>query len=517
MDEIAQMDLTHNLLSLTTWLPIFGGIAVLLAGDGGDASSSRARTMRFLTLVISLLTFALSLLLYAKFDSATAAMQFVERVAWIDALNVDYYLGVDGISTPLILLTTFITPLVVIAGWDNIKTRAAQYFAAFLILEGLMIGVFAALDAVLFYVFWEAMLVPMFLIIGIWGGERRVYATLKFFLYTFLGSVLMLVAFIYLYGKTGSFDFAKFVDVPLSLLEQQLIFIAFLLAFAVKVPMWPVHTWLPDAHVEAPTGGSVILAAIMLKMGGYGFVRLSMPMLPDGSQHFAFMMIALSLIAVVYIGFVALMQTDMKKLIAYSSIAHMGFVTLGFFIVWSVTTEIGSGATLGVTGGMVQMISHGLVSGALFLCVGVLYDRMHSRQIADYGGVANTMPVFAAFMVLFAMANAGLPGTSGFVGEFMVIIASFKANFWYAFFAATTLVLGAAYTLWMVKRVVYGEVANQHVQELQDLNAREFIVLGVLAIAVLVVGLYPAPLVEMMSATVEQLVEQVSQTKLPGG
>jgi len=510
------MDLTHNILSFLIWLPIFGGLAVLLAGDGGDVSSPRANAMRYLTLAVSIATLALSLLLYSSFDINMAEMQFVESTDWISALNVTYHLGVDGISVPLILLTAFITPLVVIAGWDNIKTRSAQYFAAFLILEGLMIGVFAALDAVLFYVFWEAMLVPMFLIIGIWGGERRVYATIKFFLYTFLGSVLMLVAFIYMYGKVGSFEFSEFVKMPLTLLEQQLIFVAFLLAFAVKVPMWPVHTWLPDAHVEAPTGGSVILAAIMLKMGGYGFIRLSMPMLPDGSQHFSLMMIGLSLIAVVYIGLVALMQTDMKKLIAYSSIAHMGFVTLGFFIVWSVATETGSGAALGVTGGMVQMISHGLVSGAMFLCVGVLYDRMHSRQIADYGGVANTMPMFAAFMVLFAMANAGLPGTSGFVGEFMVIIASFKANFWYAFFAATTLILGAAYTLWMVKRVIYGEVANQHVQDLKDLNAREFIVLGILAIAVLAVGLYPAPLVDMMSATVEQLVEQVSRTKLPG-
>ena len=510
------MDLSQHILSLLIWTPIFGGVAVLLAGDGGDVDSSRAGMMRYLTLAVSLVTVALSAFLYTSFDSTTATMQFVERFDWIGALNVDYFIGVDGISVPLILLTAFITPLVVIAGWDTIKTRSAQYFAAFLILEGLMIGVFAALDGLLFYVFWEAMLVPMFLIIGVWGGERRIYATLKFFLYTFLGSVLMLVAFIYLYGKTGSFEFSSFVDEPLSMLEQQLIFIAFLLAFAVKVPMWPVHTWLPDAHVEAPTGGSVILAAIMLKMGGYGFIRLSMPMLPDGSQYFALMMITLSLIAVVYIGLVALMQTDMKKLIAYSSIAHMGFVTLGFFIVWSVATGQGSGAELGVTGGMVQMISHGLVSGAMFLCVGVLYDRVHSRQIADYGGVANTMPMFAAFMVLFAMANAGLPGTSGFVGEFMVIIASFKANFWYAFFAATTLVLGAAYTLWMVKRVIYGEVANKNVEELQDLNIREFIVLGILAIAVLLVGLYPAPLIEMMSATVEQLVDQVGLTKLPG-
>ncbi len=508
------MDLSANILSLLIWLPIAGGAGVLFIGDSDDAGSRRAGQMRWLALGISLLTFFVSVPLYTDFDTTTAAMQFVERSPWIAAFNVEYYLGVDGISAPLILLTTFITPLVVIAGWDSIKARPAQYFAAFLILEGLMIGVFSALDGVLFYVLWEAMLVPMFLIIGVWGGERRIYATIKFFLYTFLGSVLMLVAFIYLYNKTGDFNFFSFMDEQLTLYEQQLIFIAFLLAFAVKVPMWPVHTWLPDAHVEAPTGGSVILAAIMLKMGGYGFVRLSLPMVPDGSAYFADMMIGLSLVAVVYIGFVALMQKDMKKLIAYSSIAHMGFVTLGFFILWSITS--GTGAELGMTGGMVQMISHGLVSGAMFLCVGVLYDRVHSRQIADYGGVANTMPKFAAFMVLFAMANAGLPGTSGFVGEFMVIIASFNANFWYAFLAATTLVLGAAYTLWMVKRVVYGEVANANVAELNDLEGREFIVLGILALAVLLVGLWPAPLVDMMSVTVRELIEQVAQSKLAG-
>ena len=506
------MDLSHNILSLLTWLPIFGGVAVLLAGDGGDSASSRAAGMRALALAVSVLTFVLSIFLYVNFDTTTASMQFVERAPWIGALNVEYFLGVDGISAPLILLTTFITPLIIVAGWDSIKERPAQYFAAFLILEGLMIGVFSALDGVLFYVFWEAMLVPMFLIIGVWGGERRIYATVKFFLYTFLGSVLMLVAFIYLYNKSGSFNFFSYMELPLSLLEQQLIFIALLLAFAVKVPMWPVHTWLPDAHVEAPTGGSVILAAVMLKMGGYGFVRLSLPMLPDGSKYFSGFMIALSLIAVVYIGLVSLMQTDMKKLIAYSSIAHMGFVTLGFFLLWSIGNV--SGAELGMTGGMVQMISHGLVSGALFLCVGVLYDRVHSRQIADYGGVANTMPIFAAFMVLFAMANAGLPGTSGFVGEFMVIIASFKANFWYAFLAATILVLGAAYTLWMVKRVIYGDVANKNVAGLKDLHAREFIVLGILAFAVLLVGLWPAPLIDMMSVTVHELLVQISQSKL---
>jgi len=504
--------LMTNLLSTLVWLPIIGGAALLAIGDNGDARASRTAFMRIVALAVTLLTFALSIILYAAFDNAATGMQFVERVAWIESLQVFYYLGVDGISAPLILLTTFITPLVVIAGWDSIKDRPAQYFAAFLILEGLMIGVFSALDGLLFYVFWEAMLIPMFLIIGVWGGERRVYATLKFFLYTFLGSVLMLVAFIYLYLQSGSFDLFGFMNVPLELSVQKYIFIAFLLAFAVKVPMWPVHTWLPDAHVEAPTGGSVILAAIMLKMGGYGFVRLSLPIVPDGSEYFSGLMIALSLIAVVYIGFVALMQTDMKKLIAYSSIAHMGFVTLGMFLLWHIAAETGAG--LGMTGAMVQMISHGLISGAMFLCVGVLYDRVHSREIADYGGVANTMPVFAAFMVLFSMANAGLPGTSGFVGEFMVIIASFKANFWYAFLAASTLVLGAAYTLWMVKRVVYGEVANDQVAELQDLNSREFIVLAMLAISVLLVGLWPAPLVDMMNVSIELLIEQVGQTKL---
>jgi NADH-quinone oxidoreductase subunit M len=483
---------SEYLLSTLIWLPIVGGVILLAIGDEGDAASSRAGMMRWAALVISVLTFVISIGLYTGFDTTTAAMQFVERAPWIAALDVWYYLGADGLSAPLILLTTFITPLVVISAWDVIRTRPAQYFAAFLILEGLMNGVFAALDGLLFYVFWEAMLVPMFLIIGIWGGERRIYATLKFFLYTFLGSVLMLVAFIYLYRVTGSFNLFGWMDSPLGLTAQKFIFIAFLLAFAVKVPMWPVHTWLPDAHVEA-------------------FVRLSLPIVPDGSQYFAGMMIALSLIAVVYIGFVALMQSDMKKLIAYSSIAHMGFVTLGFFIVWHMFGE--SGAVLGVSGGMVQMVSHGLISGALFLCVGVLYDRVHSRQISDYGGVANTMPVFAAFMVLFAMANAGLPGTSGFVGEFMVIIASFKANPWFAFFAATTLVLGAAYTLWMIKRVVYGEVANENVAALQDLNPREFIVLGILAIAVLIVGLWPAPLIEMMEVTIQHLVEQAGQTK----
>ena len=506
------MDFSQHLLSILIWLPVIGGIMLLLVGDGGDVKSSKAATMRIIALGMSLLTFVLSIALYKWFDNTATGMQFVERFSWIPALDVHYYLGIDGISAPLILLTTFITPLVVITSWDVIKDRPAQYFAAFLILEGLMIGVFSALDGLLFYVFWEAMLVPMFLIIGVWGGERRVYATLKFFLYTFLGSVLMLVAFIYLYGQTGSFDMFGWMNVPIGMTAQKYIFIAFLLAFAVKVPMWPVHTWLPDAHVEAPTGGSVILAAIMLKMGGYGFLRLSLPMVPDGSAYFSGLVIALSLIAIVYIGFVALMQKDMKKLIAYSSIAHMGFVTLGFFLLWSI--DSGSGAGLGMTGGMVQMVSHGLISGAMFLCVGVLYDRVHSRQIADYGGVANTMPIFAAFMVLFSMANAGLPGTSGFVGEFMVIIASFKANFWFAFFAASTLVLGAAYTLWMIKRVVYGDVANENVANLKDVNVREFVVLAVLAFAVLLIGLWPAPLVDMMNVTVDQLIQQIGHSKL---
>ncbi len=504
--------LSNYLLSFLIWLPVAGGLALLAIGDGGDTKSGQAKLMRFAALAFTLITFFASVALYLAFDNAEPGMQFVERVLWVETFNVWYYLGVDGISAPLILLTTFITPLVVIAGWDSIKNRPAQYFAAFLILEGLMIGVFSALDGLLFYVFWEAMLIPMFLIIGVWGGERRIYATLKFFLYTFLGSVLMLVAFIYLYLQTGGFDLFGFMNVPIGMTAQKLIFLAFLVAFAVKVPMWPVHTWLPDAHVEAPTGGSVILAAIMLKMGGYGFVRLSLPIVPDGSAYYSGLMIALSLIAVVYIGFVALMQKDMKKLIAYSSIAHMGFATLGMFLLWWIAADTGAG--LGMTGAMVQMISHGLISGAMFLCVGVMYDRMHSRQIADYGGVANTMPIFAAFMVLFSMANAGLPGTSGFVGEFMVIVASFKANFWFAFLAATTLVLGAAYTLWMVKRVLYGEVANDNVAELTDVNSREFIVLAILAVSVLLVGLWPAPLVDMMNTTIEQLMQQVGQSKL---
>jgi NADH-quinone oxidoreductase subunit M len=497
------------ILSFVIWLPIVGGLLVLATSD--------TLNPRPLSLAVAMITFLTSLLLYSGFDSSTAAMQFEEKASWIPVFKIFYHLGVDGISMPLIILTTFTTVLVVLAGWEVIKERPAQYMAAFLIMEGLMNGVFAALDAMLFYVFWEGMLIPMFLIIGVWGGPRRVYATIKFFLYTFLGSVFMLVALIYMYTQGDSFAILDFHVLKLGLTEQILIFLAFLLAFAVKVPMWPVHTWLPDAHVEAPTGGSVILAAIMLKIGGYGFLRFSLPITPDASQELDWLIIFMSLTAVVYIGFVALVQQDMKKLIAYSSIAHMGFVTLGFFLVFTIMENNAGntqGAVMGMEGGMVQMVSHGFISGALFLCVGVLYDRMHSRQIADYGGVVNTMPVFATFMVLFAMSNAGLPGTSGFVGEFLVVIASFKANFWFAFLAATTLILGAAYSLWLVKRVIFGEVANDQVAKLQDVNGREALVLGSLAAAVLLFGIWPAPLVEVMEVTLQNLVAHVTISKL---
>ncbi|MDH5180745.1 MAG: NADH-quinone oxidoreductase subunit M [Gammaproteobacteria bacterium] len=502
------------LLSLVIWLPIVGGIVVL-----ATAKESAPMQTRIISLLFAVLTFIISIPLYSDFQIGTAAMQFVEHTPgrpWIAAFNIYYHLGVDGISMPLILLTTFITVIVVIAGWEVIKYRQSQYMAAFLIMEGLMNGVFAALDAALFYVFWEAMLIPMFIIIGIWGGPNRVYATIKFFLYTFFGSVFMLIALLYLYFKTGSFEILEFHKYKFGLDAQILVFIAFLLAFAVKVPMWPVHTWLPDAHVEAPTGGSVILAAIMLKLGAYGFLRFSLPITPDASQHLDWLMITLSLIAVVYIGFVALVQQDMKKLIAYSSISHMGFVTLGFFIAWNIHKSTGSyaGAAMGIEGGIVQMVSHGFISGALFLCVGVMYDRLHSRMINDYGGVVNSMPVFAAFMVLFGMANSGLPGTSGFVGEFMVILAAFKANFWFAFLAATTLILGAAYTLWMVKRVVFGKIVHEKVAQLQDINNREFLFLAVLATMVLLFGIWPAPLLEVMDASVANLVTHMTQTKL---
>ncbi|MEZ5499440.1 MAG: NADH-quinone oxidoreductase subunit M [Steroidobacteraceae bacterium] len=499
-----------SLLSLIIWIPIGTGIVLLTLGD------RRAAFARLLALIMAVVTFLLSVPLYTGFNPATAAFQFQEFAPWIPAFNAFYRLGIDGISLPLILLTTFMTIPVVIAAWTSVKERVASYLAAFLIMEGLMVGVFSALDALLFYFFWEAMLIPMFLIIGIWGGPRRVYATLKFFLYTFLGSVFMLVALIYMYLQSGSYEIATLQGLPLGIVEQRWIFLAFLLAFAVKIPMVPVHTWLPDAHVEAPTGGSVILAAIMLKMGGYGFLRFSLPITPDASRELDSLIIGLSLIAVVYIGFVALIQQDMKKLIAYSSIAHMGFVTLGAFIAFDIVARHGdpSGAGMGIDGAIVQMVSHGLVSGALFLCVGVMYDRVHSREISAYGGVINTMPRFAAFMVLFAMANAGLPGTSGFVGEFLVIIASFKANVWYAILAATTLVVGAAYTLWLVKRVIFGPVANSDVAELRDIGASETIVLLTLALLVLLIGVWPAPLLEVTQASVVQLIEQVTLSKL---
>ena len=493
-------NMTSNILSILIWLPILGGILIL--STGGDRSAQLARKI---ALGFSAGTFLLSLSLYADFDMTTASMQFVERHMWIENLHIQYSLGVDGISMPLIILTTLLTVIVVIAGWEVITKRVAQYMASFLIMEGLMIGVFSSMDAILFYLFWEAMLIPMFLIIGVWGGSNRVYAAIKFFLYTLIGSLLMLVAIIYLYfASDHSFDIASFHATPLTYTTQVLIFLAFFAAFAVKVPMFPVHTWLPDAHVEAPTGGSVILAAITLKMGAYGFLRFSIPITPDASSELAIWVIGLSLIAVVYIALVALVQRDMKKLIAYSSISHMGFVTLGFFIF----------DTQGMEGAIVQMISHGFISGALFLCVGVLYDRMHSREIDSYGGVANAMPVFSVFLVFFAMSNAGLPGTSGFVGEFLVILGSFRVNGWYAAVAGLTLVLGAAYTLWMIKRVVYGEITNEKVKTLVDVNGREKLVLGVLAVCVLGLGIYPLPLLEVMHSTVENLLQHAAVSKL---
>jgi NADH-quinone oxidoreductase subunit M len=497
-------------LSLVIWVPIAFGMLTLAA------ARVRGLDVRWVALVGAVVTLAVSIPLYTGFDTTTASMQFVERASWIPEFNVSYYLGVDGISMPLILLTNFMTILVVIAGWKVIGYKRAQYMAAFLIMGGLMNGVFASVDALLFYVFWEAQLIPMFIIIGIWGGPRRIYATLKFFLYTFLGSVLMLVALIYLYLQSGSYSILAFQHTPLGMTAQILLFLGFLVAFAVKIPMWPVHTWLPDAHVEAPTGGSVILAAIMLKLGAYGFLRFSLPIAPDASHALEWLMIILSLIAVIYIGFVAIVQRDMKKLIAYSSIAHMGFVTLGMFIVFMIVenTQALAGTAMGMDGAVVQMISHGLVSGALFLCVGVLYDRMHTREIADYGGVANRMPIFAFFFVLFAMANSGLPGTSGFVGEFMVILASFKANFWIALVAAITLILGATYTLGLVKQVLWGPVANDRVAALKDVEPREFLVLGLLALSVLALGVYPQPLIHVMEPSVHHLVHQVMQSKL---
>ena len=498
------------LLSVLIWLPILGGALVLALGN------ARAGAARWLGFAVAVLTFVFSLGLLSGFDYANPGLQFIESHAWIPSFDIHYNLGADGIAVALLLLNTLITVLTLAGAWGSVNKRVAQYVAAFLILEGLTNGIFAASDAVLFYVFFEAMLIPMFLIIGVWGGPRRIYASLKFFLYTFLGSVLMLVGLVYLYIKGGSFQLADLYAMPLTAKEQTWLFFAFLIAFAVKIPMFPVHTWLPDAHVEAPTAGSVILAAIALKIGGYGLLRFSLPIVPDAGHEWAMFVIVLSLIAVVYVGLVALVQDDMKKLIAYSSVSHMGFVTLGIFIAFSLVRDYGNldGARLGLQGAMVQMISHGFISGAMFTCVGVLYDRMHSRMIRDYGGVANVMPWFAMFWVLFAMANSGLPGTSGFVGEFMVILASFQQHPLIAFFAATTLVIGAAYTLWLVKRVILGDVANAHVAELKDVSLREALVLGGFAACVLALGVYPKPLTDLMEPSIAQLAMQLANSKL---
>ncbi len=497
------------LLSVLVWLPIIGGILVLFSPDKMVA--------RPLALVVSVLTFLISLLLWTGFNAEGYTMQFVELVPWIESFKINYHLAVDGISMPLILLNTFTTVLIVIAGWEVIQKKLGHYMAAFLIMEGIINGVFASQDAMLFYVFFEAMLIPMFIVIGVWGGDNRVYATMKFFLYTFFGSVFMLISLVYMYSQGGSFAIADLHELKLGMTPQILIFLSFLIAFGVKVPMWPVHTWLPDAHVQAPTGGSVVLAAIMLKIGGYGFLRFSLPMVPDAAQELAWLVIFMSLVAIVYIGFIALVQTDMKKLVAYSSIAHMGFVTLGFFLIYPIMANNAgdaNGSALAIQGGMVQMVSHGFISGAMFLSIGVLYDRMHTRKISAYGGVVNRMPIFGAFFILFAMANTGLPGTSGFVGEFMVILASFKANFWIAFLAATTLIVGAAYTLWLVKRVILGDIANDNVGALTDLNRREFFMMAVLAIAVIVLGLWPDPLTHLMSDTIDHIIQQATTSKL---
>ncbi len=490
-----------GLLSVAIWLPIAVGVLLLATGRDENAGMTRGAA-----LVGAIASFLVTLPLITRFDTSTAELQFVEKMPWIERFNIHYHLGVDGLSMWFVPLTAFITVIVVIAAWEVITERVAQYMGAFLILSGLMVGVFSAADGMLFYVFFEATLIPMYIIIGVWGGPNRVYAAFKFFLYTLAGSLLMLVALVFLYFKSGgSFEIAAWHKLPLPLPAQSLLFFAFLAAFSVKVPMWPVHTWLPDAHVEAPTGGSVVLAAIMLKLGAYGFLRFSLPIAPDAAREFDWLIITLSLVAVLYIGLVALVQQDMKKLVAYSSIAHMGFVTLGFFMF----------NDLGVAGGLVQMISHGFVSGAMFLCIGVLYDRVHSREIASYGGVANTMPKFAAFAVLFAMANCGLPGTAGFVGEWMVILGAVQYNFWIGLLASTTLIFGAAYTLWMVKRVYFGDVANDDVKALKDINAREFTMLAVLAVAVLWMGLYPKPFTDVMNVSVAELLKHVATSKLP--
>ena len=486
-------------LSLAIWLPIAFGVLIMALGNDKNAG-----VVRGASLIAALISFLVTLPLYFGFDTSTAQLQFVEKLPWIESFGASYGLGVDGLSVWFVILTSLITVFVVVAAWEVITEKVAQYMAAFLILSGLMVGVFSATDGLLFYMFFEATLIPMYVIVGVWGGPNRIYAAFKFFLYTLLGSLLTLVAIIYLQFQSGTFEIAAWHKLPLDMTEQTLIFLAFLMAFAVKVPMWPVHTWLPDAHVEAPTGGSVVLAAIMLKLGAYGFLRFSMPIAPDASQELAGFMITLSLIAVVYIGMVALVQKDMKKLVAYSSIAHMGFVTLGFFMFQD----------LAVQGAIIQMISHGFVSGAMFICIGVLYDRVHSREIAAYGGVVNTMPKFAAFFLLFAMANAGLPATSGFVGEFMVILGAVKYNFWIGLLAATTLIFGAAYSLWMYKRVVFGEVANDDVKKLTDVNTREFMMLGALAILVMAMGLYPKPFTDVLQVSVDALLQHVAQSKL---
>lgn len=498
--------MTEHLLSLAIWLPILAGLLVLATGSDRNASAAR-----YLALSGAIVSFLVTIPLYTGFASLHGGMQFEEMRPWISSLNINYHLGVDGLSVWFIILNSFVTLAVIVAGWKVIETRVAQYMASFLIMSGLINGAFAAMDAMLFYVFFEAMLIPMYLIIGVWGGPNRVYAAVKFFLYTLMGSLLTLVAFIYLYQKAGgSFEIADFVRAELPLSAQVMLLIAFFFAFAVKVPMWPVHTWLPDAHVEAPTGGSMVLAAITLKLGAYGFLRFALPILPDACREYAWVFIALSLVAVVYIGLVALVQTDMKKLVAYSSISHMGFVTLGFFMFSN-----GELNAYAVEGAIIQMISHGFVSAAMFFCIGVMYDRVHSRKIADYGGVANRMPIFASFMVVFAMANSGLPGTSGFVGEFMVVLGAVQVNFWYAAIGATTLIFGAAYTLWMIKRVIFGDVGNANVDELKDVNLREFAILAVLLIAVLGMGLYPRLFGDVMHESVNDLIRLAAATKLP--